>query len=246
MGKDTTIGVNLDEKPNLKNVQKAAEDANETRKSKASDDSFYEKAYDLLKENGKSINRNILLIILLSFVLITISTGAISIEHSISFSGLTFSTPLWLILLGGAWIIAALYIYIISLTKYTIALQSKINDRYNKLRDYNHKFIGDHPIVSPNLVFMAVATMTRPGTGYIRTYSGIFNIIIFIIISSAFLFVPVTAQIVAYITLITLLNGAWWIWVSFFLLLVITVGDLIAFLISWFASDKAEDTSPKP
>ncbi len=198
------------------------------------------------RENGKSINRNILLIILLSFVLITISTGAISIEHSISFSGLTFSTPLWLILLGGAWIIAALYIYIISLTKYTIALQSKINDRYNKLRDYNHKFIGDHPIVSPNLVFMAVATMTRPGTGYIRTYSGIFNIIIFIIISSAFLFVPVTAQIVAYITLITLLNGAWWIWVSFFLLLVITVGDLIAFLISWFASDKAEDTSPKP
>src|SRR6266568_7132027 len=116
MGKDITMGVNLNEKPNLNNVQKAAEDPNETRESEASDDSFYEKAYDLLKENGKSINRNILLIILLSFVLITISTGAISIEHSISFSGLTFSTPLWLILLGGAWIIAALYIYIISLT----------------------------------------------------------------------------------------------------------------------------------
>jgi hypothetical protein len=206
-----------------------------------SDEGFYEKVYDLLLESGKTINRMISLTILLSFLLIIISTGDVTIDE-ISFVGIKLKITAALILLGGAWIIGALYIYVIGLTKYNLALQEKINVRYEKFLEKNNKFIGYVFILSPNIVFTIIATLTQPGTSSLpKLYTGAFNLFVFVIIGAALLLFPLVAQLFAYLKVINLFHGTFWIWITFILLFVITLGDLISFLLAWFLPAEKKD-----
>lgn len=64
---------------------------------------YIDKAYEGLNKTGKTINSVILLSISLSLIIVTISTGIVSVSQKFSIFGLNFTMPSWIILLGGPW-----------------------------------------------------------------------------------------------------------------------------------------------
>jgi hypothetical protein len=187
---------------------------------------YIDKAYEGLKETGKSINRVIILSISLSLIIITVSTGIVSLGQNFSIFGLNFGIPGWIILLAGSWIIGALYIYLISLLKRNTILENSIQKYYQTVNNS----INSKVSLIKSLDIFTIVIFT------IKDYSlhGIlffFNFALVGIVAISIFLIPIAAQIFAAYKMLVIFSGAWWLLISFPFLILICFIDMIDFII---------------
>jgi hypothetical protein len=187
---------------------------------------YIDKAYEGLNEIGKTINNVILLSISLSLIIITISTGIVSVSQKFSIFGLDFTIPSWIVLLGGPWLIGALYIYLISLLKRNTVLENSIQKYYQVV---NAKVHSKVPLIKSLDIFTIVIFTIRDYSTHRAML--LFNLILGIIVAIAIFLFPIAAQITAAYRMLSIFGSAWWVIASFLFLLVMCFGTMIDFIV---------------
>ncbi len=189
---------------------------------------YIDKVHTSLLETGQSINRSIVSLALLVVIILALSSGIVSVNQNISLGGFNFNVSISIVLTGGAWAIGLLFIYILGLDYHDSILRDTILRLYKSLgfSDESMFDLESNSLEFPNILTITLNTKRMPSYFLGKAI----YIISLILAFSFFLIGPIIAQIIAGYKMVLLYGATWWIWLSFSLIVLITVSRLVSFL----------------
>lgn len=189
---------------------------------------YIDKLHISVLSTGKSINRSLLLILLLSLFLITWAFEVAALTEEISISGIKIGVASWLIPFFGSWLLSMAFMYLHGLTMHEARSRDNIIRLYKEL-GYKDKSLDDfdcNPLEHPNIVTVA---FSRNLMGNEWPAKLIFPMAIMLISFGLFV-LPFIAQGIVCYKLINLFGWKWWICSSYIFIFVLMTCYLVLVL----------------
>ena len=174
---------------------------------------YVDKLHGSLIETGKSINRSMMLEVVLALGVLAMATGIVTTNQKFSVTGLELQFEAWVFPLAGSWLLALVYVYLLELTVHENELRDTILRLYSDLgiSDKSLKDLETNPLESPNIITVVVSKERVGSTKYgllMRIYAAL-------VMVSVLLVLPILAEIVAAYNLFKKYGVNWWFIVSY-------------------------------
>lgn len=192
---------------------------------------FIERIHATMLATGVSINRTYLLQCICCIITILVSFGFARSGSQLSIGGLTLYVPAWMIVIGFSLIVAALFSYLVGLSKHLLRLRQLVEHLYTEIGYTKPQATTStaHPLEYPDISSVIADISDGLESRFLRIVSGIANLPILII--TLLLFPAVAQMSVAYY----LIRSFGWTWLGTAYIVFIIVGTLIngaAFLLA--------------
>lgn len=194
---------------------------------------YIDKTYDTMKHLWESATRILMTETILSFLVICLSSGIVSMEDQVEISGLKFKIALWLILGGGSLAISVLFMAFYTLDSHSNRLANKIRQLYESL-DYKEKSLSDpsiSPFDTPNILISAINLILSEKKPRYRYAIWFDNVTTSIGVLMLLLLLPLGAEICAGVKVASSFGWKWWSWLPFAILVITTISSFITYLL---------------
>ena len=94
---------------------------------------YIDKLWDTLIATNKQFNTLIALQVIISLILISLSSGIVSVDERYNLLGMNFSSTPWVILLGGILFINFSYFYTFTLIEHARGIRNEIKKKYKEI-----------------------------------------------------------------------------------------------------------------
>ena len=168
---------------------------------------YIDKLHGSLLETGRTMNRVILWMAILSLFALAIAIGVVESDGILAMSGVNFRLPISVLLLGSSGLLAILFVYFLALSKYEERIKTAIISMYDDLDFTQIREDEDviHPLEFPNMILLLFISdrLRRPPS---RTRDVIAVTVVFMVISA----LPIAAEIASFLRVIQVHGVTWW------------------------------------
>jgi hypothetical protein len=183
---------------------------------------YIDKLYSTQAKIWESMNRIVLTEVILSIILISLSSGIISLDENVEVTGLKIKISLSVVLSLGSLIIATLFTQFASQLKHSFTFREKIEELYSSL-GYSVPLLDtkSEAFQPPGFFGSIVATIRDDSSNkFISGFSILFTIIM---LGGVMIIMPVAAQIACGLKVAALFDHRWWIYLLFGVLVIFTI-----------------------
>ena|SRR2546423_2147340 len=187
---------------------------------------YVSKCAEALSSTTQSMTSSALLLIILSFMMVAVASGLVSVDQELSVAGLKLVAPSWLILVGGGWSIAGIYSHFVGLKIREAGFIDTIHRLYKRI-GYSDESFTDTSKIGP---FAPANVIEIPLLNW-ENETSFFGKLLYVINSALILvlmfLLPIAVQIFIAYKLISLFGWRWWVLISSLILVFVTVGNAI-------------------
>lgn len=182
---------------------------------------YIDKLIGLLTDGTRIYRRFLLLEFLVFIGLVSVAVGVVSLGPDFAFGGITVQISPAIVLVGGAWTVSTLFVYVMSLAYYLYNLEQEAKHLY--------QLVGLEGV--PRLRIPSLASFLTHGFGVLPgTYGGIVGVIVGLPAGILIYTSPLIAVVAAWWRAVLLFGWVWWVWVAFLPLGALTLVFLIVLI----------------
>lgn len=180
---------------------------------------FIDRASTALTETNQTLNRILIALIVICFIIIALSIGIVSVQPGVTVAGLNVSVPFALILIAGSLLTPFLLIYYMIINNRRKSLINTIYRLYKDISYHDEGFDKYYGSLIDTFNFQTFAFDYRNKDDKLFNLFNNTSIALFAIIG---LLTPLTTPIFALYRLIYLYGWTWWLILNIFIVILLT------------------------